>query len=178
VEGLAANWEILLFVLGVILLALEIFVIPGFGVAGVGGIALMVSGFVLALLDNVTFRFDGVSGGDAGRAVLTVCSGIVLGMTGMLYLSHRIGQRGMLRRMALEADLQDAVAAPALSGLTGREGVAATVLRPSGKVMIDGEWYDGISESGFIEKGSSVRVVRFENTQVYVVLTEQEHMKA
>jgi membrane-bound serine protease (ClpP class) len=168
VEGLAANWEILLFVLGVLLLALEIFVIPGFGVAGISGMALVMAGFILALLNNVSFRFDGVSSAETGRAVLTVCSGLVLGMTAMLGLSHRIGRRGLLRRMALNADLEDAVAVPEFSGLAGREGVAATVLRPSGKVAIDGEWYDGISESGFIEKGAAVRVVRFENAQVYV----------
>ena len=61
---------------------------------------------------------------------------------------------------------------PVLSGLAGREGTAATVLRPSGKVVIDGEWYDGISESGFIEKGATVSVVRYENAQVYVARTE------
>ena len=42
------------------------------------------------------------------------------------------------------------------------------MLRPSGKVMIDNELYDGVSDSGFIEKGTKVKVVRFENAQVYV----------
>jgi membrane-bound serine protease (ClpP class) len=52
--------------------------------------------------------------------------------------------------------------------LAGKEGQAATVLRPSGKVWIEGELYDGISESGFIEKGEKVKVVRTESAQVYV----------
>jgi membrane-bound serine protease (ClpP class) len=171
VEGLAANWEILLFVLGVMLVVVEIFVIPGFGVTGIGGMVLMVTGFILALLNNVSFRFDGVSGAEMGRAFMTVSVGIVLGMAGMIWLSNRIGMRGMLRRVALTADLQEAVSAPPLSGLVGREGTAATVLRPSGKVMIEGECYDGISESGFIEQGATLRVVRFENAQVYVEKT-------
>ncbi|MDR1455002.1 MAG: nodulation protein NfeD [Tannerella sp.] len=168
VEGLAANWEILLFVVGVILVALEIFVIPGFGVTGIGGMVLVVTGFVLALLNNATFRFDGVSGGDVGRAFLTVSVGTVLGMAIMIWLSNRIGARGLFRGMALNADLQEAVSVPSLSGLVGREGRAVTVLRPSGKVMIGDEWYDGISASGFIEKGADIRVVRFENAQLYV----------
>ncbi|MDR1676380.1 MAG: nodulation protein NfeD [Tannerella sp.] len=168
VEGLAANREILLFVIGVILVVLEIFVIPGFGVTGIGGMVLMVTGFLLALLNNVTFRFDDVSGSEMGRAFMIVSIGIVLGMASMIWLSNRIGAQGMFRRVALNADLQESISAPPLSGLVGREGTAVTVLRPSGKVMIEGEWYDGISESGFIEKGAGIRVVRFENAQVYV----------
>jgi membrane-bound serine protease (ClpP class) len=168
VEGLAANWEILLFVIGVILVVLEIVAFPGFGVAGIGGMVLMVTGFMLALLNNVTFRFDGVNGAEVGRAFMIVSIGIILGMAGMIGWSNRIGMPGMFRRVALTADLQEAVSAPSLSGLVGREGTAATVLRPSGKVTIEGERYDGVSESGFIEKGANIRVVRFENAQVYV----------
>jgi membrane-bound serine protease (ClpP class) len=55
-----------------------------------------------------------------------------------------------------------------LTNLVGKDGITATVLRPSGKVIIDGNYYDGVSESGFIEKGVKVNVVRFENAQVYV----------
>ena len=86
----------------------------------------------------------------------------------MLWLSSRVGTQGMFRKIALVADLETAVASPVLSNLIGKEGVAATVLRPSGKVIIDGEYYDGVSESGFIEKGVKVTVIRFENAQVYV----------
>ena len=58
-EGLAEHWEILLFVAGIVLVILEIFVIPGFGVAGISGIALIVAGLTLSLVDNVSFRFEG-----------------------------------------------------------------------------------------------------------------------
>ncbi|MDR2469607.1 MAG: nodulation protein NfeD [Tannerella sp.] len=168
VEGLAANWEILLFVAGLLLLALEIWLIPGFGIVGVGGIALMMTGLFLVLLNNVVFRFDGVSSSEAGRAFMTVSSGLILGMAGVLWLSHRIGTPGIFRRVALTVDLWEAVSTPIPSALTGKIGIAATVLRPSGKVAIDGEWYDAVSESGFLEKGSTVRVIRFEHAQVYV----------
>jgi membrane-bound serine protease (ClpP class) len=177
VEGLAANWEILLFVAGVMLVVLEIFVVPGFGVTGIGGMVLMATGFILALLNNMTFRFDGVSGVEAGRAFMTVSVGVVLGMACMIWLSNRIGMQGMFRKMALNADLWAAVSAPPLAGLVGREGTAVTVLRPSGKVMIEGEWYDAISESGFIEKGAGIRVVRFENAQVYVEETSRSFIQ-
>ena len=168
VEGLAQNWEILLFVVGVILIMVEIFVIPGFGIAGIGGVTLMIAGLMLSLLNNVDFDFKGVNGSDTGRAVIIVLAGTVLGMASMVWLSNRIGTAGIFRKVALTADLENTFSSPVLTGLIGKTGTALTVLRPSGKVMIDGEAYDGVSESGFIEKGTSIRVVRFENAQVYV----------
>ncbi len=56
-EGLAEHWEILLFVAGVILLAIEIFAIPGFGVAGISGIILIITGLTLSMVDNLGFEF-------------------------------------------------------------------------------------------------------------------------
>ena len=168
-DGLAANWEILVFVIGLMLIAVELFVLPGFGVAGIGGIVLVTGGLIMALLDNTNFDFRGVSTERWGEAVLTVLAGLVLGFVAMIWLSHKIGRRGIFRRVALVADLEEAVSSPDLSALVGQEGVAVTVLRPSGKVRIGTEWYDGVSEAGFIEKGSRVKVLRFENAQLYVV---------
>ena len=168
IEGLAQHWEILMFVIGVILLLVEIFVIPGFGVVGVSGIVLIFAGLFLSLVNNVDFDFSGVSGVDSGRAVMIVLTGAFLGMASMVWLSSRIGTTGVFRRVALTADLENTFSSPVLTGLIGRTGTALTVLRPSGKVLIEGEVYDGVSESGFIEKGTEIRVVRFENAQVYV----------
>ncbi|MBC8600677.1 nodulation protein NfeD [Parabacteroides acidifaciens] len=167
-DGLAANWEILIFIIGVLLIAAEIFIIPGFGVAGISGIVLVVGGLIMALLNNTNFNFEEVSGKEFGEATLTVLVGLVAGFILMIWLSNKIGHRGMFRKVALNADLKDAISSPDLSPLIGKEGIAATVLRPSGKVLIDGEFYDGVSDSGFIEKGRRVKVVRFENAQVYV----------
>lgn len=168
IDGLAANWEILLFIIGILLLAVEIFVIPGFGVAGISGIVLVIGGLVMGLLNNDHFNFDGVSGSEIEEAALTVLAGLVAGFGLMIWLSNKIGQRGMFRKVALHTDLQEAISSPDLSSLVGKEGTAATVLRPSGKVSVDGKYYDGISESGFIERGRKVRIIRFENAQVYV----------
>ena len=168
IEGLAQNWEILLFVVGLILIALEIFVIPGFGIAGISGTILVVASFFLSLLNNVNFDFEGVSSGDTGRATLTVLVGFVFGTVAVVWLSSRIGTSGMFHRVALVTDLENTTSSPVLTDLIGKEGIANTVLRPSGKVIIDGESYDSVSESGFIEKGTAVRVIRFENAQLYV----------
>ena len=168
IEGLAANWEILVFLIGLILIVFEIFVIPGFGIAGIAGTILIIIGLTLALIDNVNFNFEYVGTFEISRALITVIIGITVGFGSMIWLSSRIGTKGMFRRVALTADLETAVSAPALFNMVGKEGIAATVLRPSGKVVIDGDYYDGVSESGFIEKGAKVTVVRFENAQVYV----------
>lgn len=167
-DGLAANWEILIFIIGVLLIAAEIFIIPGFGVAGISGIVLVVGGLTMSLLDNKDFDFEQVSGKDLGEAVFIVLIGLVLGFVLVIWLSNKIGHRGIFRKVALNKDLEDAISSPDLSSLIGKEGIAATVLRLSGKVIIDGEFYDAVSESGFIEKGEKIKVIRFENAQVYV----------
>lgn len=56
-EGLAAHWEILIFIVGVVLLAIELFAIPGFGVLGISGIILIVAGLALSMVGNIGFHF-------------------------------------------------------------------------------------------------------------------------
>lgn len=168
IEGLASNWEIILFIIGLILVGFEIFVIPGFGVAGIGGGILVFAGLVLALLGNVDFNFDGVSQQEFGRAILTVLLGVGFGFMGMLWLSSRIGQKGILQRMALVTNLDETIASPELTTIIGKKGIAATILRPSGRVNIEGELYDAVSESGYIDKGKTIIVIRVEQAQVYV----------
>lgn len=167
-EGLALHWEIALFVLGLVLLALELFVIPGTGVAAVAGFAFVFAGFLLSLLNNFDFDFKHVGASDTLRAFLIVSSGLVFGTMGFLWLSSRIGSKGLLRNFSLQADLTDAVSASRQTSLVGRCAVSVTVLRPSGKVLLEGKLYDAVSESGFINKGVSVSITRFENAQVYV----------
>jgi membrane-bound serine protease (ClpP class) len=168
IEGLAANWEIVLFLIGLISIAFEIFIIPGFGIAGIAGIICVIVGLTLALINNINFNFEGVSGFEIGRSLLVVLIGLTLGFGGMLWLTSKIGSKGIMREMALVTDLENATSSPVLSNLIGKTGITATILRPSGKVFIDGKYYDGVSESGFIEKGVKIKVVRFENAQVYV----------
>jgi len=53
--------------------------------------------------------------------------------------------------------------------VVGKEGKVLSMLRPSGKVEIDGEIYDAMSEIGYINPGEKVRVTRYETGQVYVI---------
>jgi len=168
-DGLVQNWEIIVFLIGIVFLFLEIFVIPGFGISGILGIIFVGVGLTFALLDNDYFSFKGVRMSDISRALLTVLSGLILGLVGVLWLSTRIGEKGMFRKVALITDLGNGGGVdPETHGLVGKTGTAMTVLRPSGRIMIDHEMYDAVSNQGFIESGKEVKGVRFENMQLYV----------
>ena len=173
IDGLAANWEILLFIIGLVLIAIEIFAFPGFGFIGIGGIVLVITGLTLSMVGNVNFDFEPVETGAIGSAVLTVTFGLGLGFASVLYLSSKIGHKGMFRRVALNTSLDNAegyIGVPTGgNNFVGKEGIASTDLRPSGKVKIDQTTHDAISEEGFIEKGTSITVIKYETGQVYVV---------
>jgi membrane-bound serine protease (ClpP class) len=173
-DGLAQNWEIVLFVIGFVLLFLEVFVIPGFGFAGISGIFAMIFGLTAALIDNATFEFnlDGFS--DLSGPLLLVSASILVAVLLSLWLTNKIGLKGsFLRKVALstvENKSDGYIGIPLeINSLEGRIGLADTILRPSGKVRIDGKMYDAMSDFGYIDKGDTIRVVRSESGQVYVV---------
>lgn len=168
-DGLVQNWEIVAFIIGIIFILLEIFVFPGFGISGILGIIFIGGGLFFAMIDNHYFTFENVEIPDISRSILTVFSGILLGAFIILWLSSRIGEKGMFRKIALTADLTDSESVDhEIRRLIGKTGKAMTVLRPSGKVIIDNEVYDAVSNQGFIDSGTTVTVVKFENMQVYV----------
>ncbi|HBG80347.1 MAG TPA: serine protease [Porphyromonadaceae bacterium] len=168
--GYAQNWEVLLFVLGLILIVFEIFVIPGFGVAGISGIILVFTALILALVGNIHFDFSGLSLRQLFRAIMVVFAGIGMGLALIIYMSSRIGKPGIFSRVALVSDQEGYVSVP-MEPLTlvGQTGIASTVLRPSGKIRIGDQHYDAVSMKGFIEKGDEVVVKRYENFQLYVM---------
>jgi len=168
--GYAQNWEVLLFVLGLIFIVFEIFVVPGFGVPGILGILFIFSALVLALVGNIRFNFEELPPTELFRAVMIVLGGMGMGVGLIIYLSSRIGKPGFLNHAALHAD-QEGFVSVSMGPMTmvGKSGVAATVLRPSGRVNVAGEYYDAISLKGFIEQGEEVVVKRFENFQLYVL---------
>lgn len=178
-EGLAANWEIVLFIVGVLLIAVEIFAIPGFGVAGVLGASFMFIGLVLSLIDNVNFDFKGVEMHGVGVAIVTVVFGISGGFILSLYLGKRLftATSGPFKNFALntvQSVAEGYVSVDThLFTLIGKVGVSQTVLRPGGKIIIDGEVYDAVAETGFIEKDEQVIVTRIESVQLFVELVEE-----
>ena len=103
-EGLAANWEVLLFVFGVGLLVVEMFAIPGFGVAGIGGIILMIVGLSLSLVDNVVFDFTNVPFIDIFRAFTFVIFTFFLSLVVSIWAGAKILTTAPLSYLALQAD--------------------------------------------------------------------------
>ena len=173
IDGLAANWELALFVIGLVLIMLEVFVIPGFGIAGVSGIILVVLGLVLSMVGNVVFDFSGVPFEETVTALLTVVLSLVLAITTSVFITSRlIKNPKSFSFVALTASQneEDGFVGVDISirSLIGQIGIATTVLRPSGRIDIADEPYDAISDDGFIEKGMPVVVTGVDAGQVIV----------
>ncbi len=172
-DGLAAYWEMAVFIIGIALILLELFVIPGFGIAGIGGILCILFGLVTAMLNNNFFDFTPIHIPDLNQALLTVFLGLILGTILIIYLVSKIGTKGMFARLALDKEqtmTEGYVGVPTEQiSIVGSEGITTTDLRPAGKVIINGRHYDAKSQYGdFIEKGTPVVVTKYETTQIYV----------
>lgn len=173
ISGTAESWELLAFVIGIILLIIELFVIPGFGVAGISGAVIILGALILAAINNIVFDFTFVTGFDISRSILTVLAGLVIAVLLLIFLSHRIGTKGMLYRFALHAEQKNSEGYVGVdtsaSSLVGLEGTTITRMAPSGKVKVNGEVYDAVSLHGqYIEANTPVHIHRHENNQLYV----------
>lgn len=175
-EGMAQNWELILFIVGIILIMVEIFAIPGFGVAGVAGIIAVITGLTLSLIDNVVFEdpeFTGEGLGLLMKSLSLVLVSVLLGVIASLWTTRKLLTSTAFSRLSLKSEqrIEEGFIGVETKQkrLVGEKGVAHTVLRPSGRVMIQDKLYDAKSEYGFIEKGEAIKVVRYETGQVYVV---------
>lgn len=172
-NGLAENWEIIAFFIGVVLVALEIFVIPGFGVAGISGIVLMITSLVLIMINNDAFNFEFVSMKDVLYALAAAMGGISGGTVLLFVMGANLSNTRLYKKVAL-TDTQDSrqgyVSNPQTESLKGKTGYAHTVLRPSGKIIIDGKLYDAYTRGDFIEKGQLIEVINDEGPALKVKL--------
>ncbi|MBI1221419.1 MAG: nodulation protein NfeD [Bacteroidetes bacterium] len=160
-EGLADNWEILIFILGLVLLGLEIFVIPGWGFAGISGLVLMFGSLVLAAVNNIVFDFSASNPEQIHSALLRVVYG-VLGFIVFAILSARFFvDSPLFKKIGLEATLQKAED-PVSVDLVGKDGISVTDLKPSGYVEVDGKEYEARSLDGYLPKGQKVKIKKKE----------------
>jgi membrane-bound serine protease (ClpP class) len=152
------GWEeALLFVAGVVLVIIEIFFVPGFGVPGVLGLICVITALVLALIGmpiNVSFK-TGLLAEAMTRVLLSLLGAFVLA----LVLMRALSRTAFGRALVLEDAERGFLSAPTASDLVGRVGEALTDLRPAGKIIIDGERHEATSERAFIAHGSRVRVI-------------------
>ena len=177
-EGLAAHWEILLFIAGLALLIVEIFVVPGFGLPGISGIILIVSSLVLSMIFNIGFDFQFVPPGKVLSRLLLVVSASIMGFFLSIWLGKKLitadTRFGSLAfKTVLNTDEGFVAQDMSLTRFVGREGITLTFMRPAGKVEIDGEVMDAVSHIGLIDKGERVTVIRFENAQLVVAKIEE-----
>ncbi|WP_370089648.1 nodulation protein NfeD [Ekhidna sp.] len=171
-NGLAENWEIILFVVGIILIGLEVFVIPGFGVAGVLGLICTLGSLVLVMLNNDMFDFSFVGEQEIFVSVTTVLAGMMGAIIVMFFGGARLINSNVFKRIALQ-DVQDSEQGFTSTfykakSMVGKKGVAYTRLRPSGKVEIDGEIYDAFTRGNFIDEGVEIEVISDEGTSLKV----------
>jgi membrane-bound serine protease (ClpP class) len=171
INGLAAYWEILALFAGVILIGLEIFVIPGFGITGVAGIIMTVGSLVLIMLRNDFFNFEFVPLGDITLALFAAIGGLGGGVLLLFLVGARLTNTKAFQRLTLSETQQSSqgytVNAHATS-MNGKRGIAHTILRPSGKIMIEDQLYDAFTRGEFVERGETIEVVSTEGIALKV----------
>lgn len=175
-EGLARHWEIGLFILGVLMVLVELFAIPGFGVLGISGLVCIVLGLSLSLVGSLPTSDSPISFPDGTsfvKAVFIVVISMVASISLSFWLGGKFFKSHLFSKVVLQKT-QDSNEGYVSTGLTaeqgfkGKTGKAYTILRPAGKVLIEGDIFDATAELGYIEKDEPVEVLRFESSQLVV----------
>ncbi len=181
IDGLVANWEIVVFIIGVALIVVEVFVIPGFGVAGVLGIGFIITGLAFGLINNDNFDFTSVPEGKIGEAFGFVSISIIIAIILCIWLTHKVFKPGKTRPNPMMLNANEEVSDgfigtnTEISAYVDRECLTFSDLRPSGKVEVDGKIVDAISHGGaFIPKGERVVVTKVNGNQLEVIRVERK----
>jgi membrane-bound serine protease (ClpP class) len=175
-EGMAENWEIILFIVGIILIAIEIFAIPGFGIAGILGVIFVVIGLTLSMVDSVILdgqlvNFDGLV-----QSFFIVITAFFISIISSIWVSKLMFTTNIFGHLALDS-VQDhdqgfSTSDKKYERMINKLGIAQTNLRPAGKVIIEDEYFDATAYNGFIEKGSKIIVTKYETAQLFVTKAE------
>jgi membrane-bound serine protease (ClpP class) len=150
-----AGWEtVILFAGGIALLAVEAFVLPGFGVAGVLGGLAVVASLVLSMVGRMPTSADLLT------AALVVMASLAMLGVAVWMLVDRLPRDGRMALRTSTGSDEGYVSTRRRVELVGMDGVAVTDLRPSGTAQFGDERVDVVSEGTFVEAGTAVRVVR------------------
>lgn len=172
---LAESWEILLFVVGLILIAMEIFVIPGFGVCGVTGIIAVIVSLAFAMVDNAElFHWDGTLNlqpilQPLGIVIISSSAAIF----GSVWLVKKLYTTRSFDHIALREEMKASDGytgvVSGLESLVGEPVVVFTDMRPSGKVKTtDGRIFEAVLQfGGFASKGQTLKVTHAEQGRLY-----------
>jgi membrane-bound serine protease (ClpP class) len=169
--GMAEMGEVLLILLGIALVAVEIFLLPGtwlFGMAGgvciLAGLILSMQSFVLPSPEKAPWEMETFL-----RSVGITLSAFAGGGVGLMILLRFLPKVPVFNWLVLKEELEGAAPAPVQEeDITGRQGHAVTPLHPGGKIEIDGEIHDVVAEGDFVAKGEPVEVLRVEGMRIVV----------
>jgi membrane-bound serine protease (ClpP class) len=188
--GRVGSLELILFLAGLGLLAVEIFVLPGFGIAGISGLILIGISLILSMQDFVIPRFDW-EWSLLGRNAVVVAVGMLAAITGIALIALMGPKIRLFDALTLKTRITGTAGGPDpeappvslagmadrgilpegeedYSGLLGKAGVAASTLRPSGKAEIEGRLYTVEGDGSFIEQGKQIVVIRVRGNRVVV----------
>src|SRR5262249_25923234 len=174
VSGQIVWLAFLLFVLGLLLIGLEIFVIPGFGVTGISGILLVLGSIGLVAYGHwPRTNEEWIGYGQAlGPFTISILGAIVAAFVLARYLPHiPYVNRLMLKPQDEIGEVGDELVDsihPEMAALLGAIGVAATPLRPAGKVQFGDNFVDVVAEGSYVVPGTRVQVVEIEGNRVVV----------
>ncbi len=159
--GLAGWEELILLGAGLVLLGIEIFIVPGFGIFGIAGSVAVLAGIYLSLLGQFAV------GTDFSQAAMVLSASILLVLVGGWVLVRTLTRNGRLERsgfLMLSPATKESgwVSAAARTDLVGAAGVAVTDLRPAGIGQFGDERLDVVSEGAWIPAGTAIRLIRSE----------------
>jgi membrane-bound serine protease (ClpP class) len=163
--GLAGWQEVLLLGLGLIALAAEVFIIPGFGVAGILGIMAVAASMLLAMVGNHP------TSGDIAQALAVLGASLFITAAVVYAWLRHLPNSGRFSGLLLQgAGHRSAgfISAPHRAELVGRDGTAVTDLRPSGTAEIGDERVDVVTEGEYVARGSRIQVVRSDGYRLVV----------
>lgn len=169
---LASILEILLFVVGLVLLLAEIFVIPGFGIAGISGIILIFASIFLSLLGRDPF----IDMHAISIAIIQLSGAMLFALVGMFFLVKYLPKSTAFNKLVLsesEKAEHGFVSYPSEKDLVGKLGIAFTTLRPGGTAVIDGRRIDVVADSEYIDKDVKIKVLRVEGIKVVVTVVKE-----
>jgi membrane-bound serine protease (ClpP class) len=176
IVNLANIIEIVLFICGVGLLLLEIFVIPGFGVAGIGGIVLMMAGLYLSLVGQL----KQVSSSDLSTAAAYLSLSFIITFSGVIVILKLFPKTPFWKRISLqESQHKDEgyVASRDYSKYLGKLGRALSPLRPAGIGLFEGERLDVVSDGDFIDKDIPIEIIRIDGYRLIVRQVKKRRKK-
>jgi membrane-bound serine protease (ClpP class) len=182
--GGTAGWlEVILFAAGLAFLAVELFVIPGFGVAGISGLLLI---FLSVLMAGQHFLIPHTSRelNTSLKSIVVLSSSGVIFVLAAIVISHYFKVIPVMKWLVLEPPTTDSVVSKGEKGAPGEPrvavsdhrfpvqvgdwGIAESPLRPAGKARFDDHYVDVVTDGSFVDAGSQVRIIEIGGNRVVV----------